>query len=720
MSSIQTSAAARLGGLAVRRPVLLCVSWLIVILVGFAVGGQVTSRLDGTGINVTSSESYRAGQLLSAQDPTGDQVTALVSGTDVTAPAVQSQVDAAVAALRAVPGVAKVSVPYPRGVSRDGQAVAVTVTFARNLSGDAEDTALSTVHDRFHQINAPQVYVSGGPLLNQQMNHGVKKSLQLAEELSLPIILIGLFLVFGSVLAALLPLAVALAGIASALLILLGFSHFTTLSQYALTIVTMIGLGVGVDYSLLIVSRFREERQRTWDKRTAAARAAASAGRTVLFSGLTVTISSLGLCFFDNSFLRSIGLATASVVLVDMLAALTLLPALLALCGVKVKQRRPRETGAFSRLANLAAKLRVGVVVVFTALLVALAIPLSGLHLSNGDALWLPSSTEGRQEYTAATAHFGSSSSNPVEVLVQGEGPRYTAFVTEISSLPQVAAVTSTPLSSGGTLVDLAPAGGDASSSGLALVRAVRADRGTLDVQVGGTPAQIVDFEAMLMRGAPWAIGFVCLTILTLLFAFTGSLLIPIKTLITTALSLGAALGVVTAVFQQGHGAGLLGTVGLGSLDLVTVPCVAAIAFGLAMDYEIFILGRVHEAHLAEPERPRAAVALGLQRSGRIVTSAALLIAVVFACFMVGGNAVIGQIGLGLTLAVLIDATLVRMLLVPATMALLGNAAWWAPGPLRRLHRRYGLTEAAADQDAEPSASQATTPTGTVTGAAAG
>ena len=713
MSSIQTSTAARLGRLATRRPALLCVSWLIVILVGFAVGGQVTSRFDGTGINVTSSESYRAGQVLSAQDPTGDQVTALVSGTDVTAPGVETQVDAAVAAMRAVPGVTRVTAPYPQGVAEDGQAVAVTVTFGRNLSGDAEDTALTAVYDRFHQISAPQVYVSGGPLLNQQLNHGVKKSLQLAEELSLPIILIGLFLVFGSFLAALLPLAVSLAGISSALLILLGFSHFTTLSQYALTIVTMIGLGVGVDYSLLIVSRFREERRRTWDKRAAAARAAASAGRTVLFSGLTVTISSLGLCFFDNSFLRSIGLATASVVLVDMLAALTLLPALLALCGVKVKQRQPRETGVFSRLAQLAAKLRVGVVVLFTALLVALAIPLAGLHLSNGDARWLPSSAEGRQEYTAATAHFGSSSSSPVQVLVQGDGADYTRFASQISTLPQVAAVTSTPLSSGGTLVELAPSGGDASASGLALVREIRAARGTLDVQVTGTPAQIVDFEAMLVRGAPWAIGFVCLTILVLLFAFTGSLLIPIKTLITTALSLGAALGVVTAVFQQGHGAGLFGTAGLGSLDLVTVPCVAAIAFGLAMDYEIFILGRVREAHLADPTRPRAAVALGLQRSGRVVTSAALLIAVVFACFMVGGNAVIGQIGLGLTLAVLIDATLVRMLLVPATMALLGNAAWWAPGPLRRLHRRYGLTEApAAAQAPEPAVAG-------VTGAAA-
>ena len=683
---------------AVRRPRLVLLAWLALILVGFGVGGQVLSRLDGTGINVSSSESAAAGRILDQRDPTGDQITALITGP-VTGTALRGQVLSATAAVRAIPGVAAVSAPYPGGLSADGQAVAVRVTFGANLSGDAEDSAIDSVYARFHLIDAPHVYVGGGPLLNKQMNHSIKKSLQLAEELSLPIILIGLFLVFGSVPAALLPLAVSLAGISSALLILFGFSHVTTLSQYALTIVTMIGLGVGVDYSLLIVSRFREERQQTWDRVEAARRATARAGRTVLFSGLTVTISSLGLCFFDNSFLRSIGLATASVVLVDMLAALTLLPALLALFGVKAKRARTTDTAAgfFAGVAHLAARLRYPVILAGTALLVLLSVPLLGAHSSDGDASWLPSSTESRQEYDAATAHFGSASSNPVEVLVQGTGPQYDAFIARISALPQVAKATSSPLDGGGTLVALAPSGGDASSAGLALVREVRADRGSLHVLVTGNAAQVADFESMLGRGAPWAIGFVALTILVLLFAFTGSLLIPFKTLLTTSFSLAAAMGAVVLVYQDGHGSRLFGTAGLGSLDVVTLPCVAAIAFGLAMDYEIFILGRVREANLADPSRPRAAVALGLQRSGRIVTSAALLIAVVFGCFMAGGNVVIGQIGLGLTLAVLLDATLVRMLLVPATMAALGRAAWWAPGPLRRLHARYGLREQAPE-----------------------
>jgi RND superfamily putative drug exporter len=680
------------GRVATRRPLLVCLAWLIVILAGFGIGGQVMSRFEGSGLDVASSESYQAGRYLNQQDPSGDQITALITGADVTTPAIRGEVLAATADVRRISGVVSVSTPYPNGVSKDGQAVAVKVTFAANLGSDADDTAVNAAYDRFHRISGPTVYVSGGSLLDKQMNHGIKKALSLAEELSLPIILIALFIVFGSFLAALLPLAVSLAGIGSALLILLGFSHVTTLSEYALTITTMIGLGIGVDYSLLLVSRFREERQSVWDRREAARRATARAGRTVLFSGLTVTISALGLCFFDNGFLRSIGLATASVVLIDMLAALTLLPALLALFGVKVnRSHAPRSSGFFASAAQAATRLRYGVVVAATALLVLLAMPLAGLHSSNGDASWLPKSTESRQEFEAATAHAfnrhsGQASSNPIDVVVRGNSPQYTAFVEKISALPQVSGVTFVTLRDGNRLVELAPAGGDAASDGLALVREIRTDRGALDVQVTGSAAQVVDYEAMLARGAPWAIGFVVLTIMVLLFAYTGSLLIPIKTLITTALSLGASLGVVVLVFQDGHGASLfgVGSGGLGSLDVVTAPVVAAIAFGLAMDYEIFILGRVREAYRADQADPRAAVALGLQRSGRIVTSAALLIAVVFACFMVGGNAVIGQIGLGLTLAVLLDATVVRMLLVPATMALLGHAAWWPRGTATR------------------------------------
>lgn len=696
-----------LGRSSARHPWLTCVTWLLLVLVGFALSGQVTARMNGTGLNVSGSESNTVNNLLNTADHSGDSITAVVGGTDVTAAAVRTQVESAVAAVRAMPGVAHVPDPYPARISADHQALAVPVTFQYGLSGSAESTAIDAASARLHQIAAAQVEVSGGPLLTKDLNHSAKKSVALAEELSLPLVLVAMFFVFGGFTAALLPLFAALGSIASTLLILYGFSAVTTLSTYALQITTMIGLGLAIDYSLLIITRFREERARTWDLDKAVANTVATAGRTVFFSGLTVTVCAAGLTVFDNTFLRSIGLAAACAVAIDLLASLTLLPALLTLLGGRIKAgAQLRPDGLFSRIARFALRFRVGVVAASVVALAVLALPVLGVHLANGDARSLPASSESHQAYTLAVDHFGVASNNPIQVVIGGNPANRAAFVRRIEALPGVSSASSSTLTTGQTLVKLSPQGFDDGPAAQALVRQVRADRGTLDVQVGGDAARVIDFQAMLGRGLPWAVVLVGLAILGLLFAFTGSLFIPLKTIITTALSIGAALGITTWVYQDGHLAPLLGTRGVGALNIVTVPLVAAIAFGLAMDYEVFILGRIRERWL-ESHDTADSITTGLHRSGRIVTSAALLIALVFACFIAGGNAIIGQIGLGLTLAVLIDASLVRMFLVPATMALLGRAAWWAPAPLRRLHTRYGLSEPVpmsvpADESADP------------------
>ncbi|HEU5332680.1 MAG TPA: MMPL family transporter [Actinocrinis sp.] len=682
-----------LGRRSARHPWLTCVTWLLLILVGFAVGGQVTSRMSGTGLNISGSESARVNDVLGSSDHSGDTITAVVSGGDVTAPAVRAQVESAVAAVRQISGVAKVADPYPARVAADHQAVALPVTFAYGLSGDDESTAVDAAAARLHQITGAQVDVSGGPLLDHEMNHSAKKSVEKAEEISLPLVLVAMVFVFGGITAALLPLMVALASIACTFLILLGFSDVTKLSTYSLQITTMIGLGLAIDYSLLIITRFREERARTWDVDKAVANTVATAGRTVFFSGLTVTVCAAGLTVFDSTFLRSIGLAAASAVALDLLASLTLLPALLTICGGRIKAgAQLTSNGFFSRIARFSLRFRVGVVVAAVGALGVLTLPLTGLNLANGDARSLPSGSESHQAYTIAVAHFGNASTNPVDVVVGGDAAGRATFVAHIEALPGVSASSVSTLTDGRTLVKLSPLGSDDGPAAQALVRTIRADRGPLDVQVGGNAARVVDFQAMLGRGLPWAVTLVGLAILALLFAFTGSLLIPLKTIVTTTLSIGAALGITAWIYQDGHLAAALGTQGVGALNIVTVPLVAAIAFGLAMDYEVFILGRIRETRL-EGRDTAASVIAGLQRSGRIVTSAALLIAIVFCCFIIGSNAVIGQIGLGLTLAVLIDASLVRMLLVPATMALLGRAAWWAPAPLRRLHARFGLRE---------------------------
>ena len=687
----------------IRHPVLTSLVWLVLVFLGFTVGGQVTSRFSGGVGNSASSESSQAQTVLDNADQAGDSITAVVSaangapGGTLTTPAFQTQVERVLATVRAIPGVSSVADPYTHhGVSADHQALAIDVQFQYNLSDDAQSTAEDNAYTALHTITGADVNVTGGQLLNQQMNHSIKKSAQLAEELSLPIVLIGLFFVFGGFIAAALPLAVAICAISCTLLILLGFSEITSISTYALQITTMIGLGLAVDYSLLIITRFREERTATWDRPKAVERTIRTAGRTVLFSGLTVTMCALGLTVFNSSFLRSMGLAVAAVVAVDMLCALTLLPALLVLCGGRIKPgAKFSDDGWFARIGRFAVRFRLLVVLGTVAVLGACAAPLLGVSLSNGDARSLPAGSEARVAYQVAQAHWGNASTSPIDVLFEGTGPAYSAFAQQIRSLPGVFSATGSTLSNGDQLVELVPQGADDGNLAQGLVRQIRADRGALDVQVGGKAAQVVDFENMLGRGLPWALLLVGGAILVLLFAFTGSVLIPLKTILTTLLSLGAALGVVTWVFQDGHGAGLFGAEGVGALNITTIPLVAAIAFGLAMDYEVFILARVREQYLADPGAPVRAVAAGLQRSGRIVTSAALLISVVFACFMLGGAAVIGQIGLGLTVAILVDATVVRMLLVPATMGLLGRAAWWAPAPLRRLHGRFGLAEPA-------------------------
>lgn len=463
-----------------------------------------------------------------------------------------------------------------------------------------------------------------------------------------------------------------------------------------------------------------------------------AAGRTVLFSGLTVAVSLTGLLVFPSVFLRSMGLAVAAVVVVDMLAAVTLLPALLTRFGGRIRPAKARsedeEGRFFARLARLAQRRRIAVLATVVPALLLLALPVTGMRIAIGDARQLPADTEARQLYDTVDAHFpkGTGVSPVVVVLKPGTD---TATADRIRAL--VPRSETRELPGGESVVELQPTGSVDGTAATDLVERVREVRGDEPVEVTGVAARLVDFRAMLAVRAPWAALTVLTGIFVLLFAFTGSVLLPLRTIATTLLSLGAALGVVVWVFQDGHGAGLLGGEGLGALSLTAPPLIVSIAFGLAMDYEIFILARMRESRSANARRTPAAsgpssggapagrrgtggdlptgstasrrtgddqeaVVTGLRRSGRVVTCAALLLAIVFGAFMTGGFSPILQIGLGLTLAVLIDATVVRMLLVPATMALLGRHAWWAPKPLRRLHDRFGLREAATPRRTVP------------------
>ncbi|WP_121750150.1 MMPL family transporter [Streptomyces sp. E2N166] len=688
---------------ATRRPLTVMLLWGLFLLLGFGLGTGVFGNLSDDVPDVPGTESEAAAEYLDGLDPSGESITAVVEAA-ASGPEVRAQVRGAVADLREIPGVAAVPDPYAtRGlVAEDGRALIVPVTFEGGLDDDAEEAAVDAAADRLRGIDSSGVHVSGGPLLGEQLGERAQEDVKNAELISLPVVLALLLVIFGGLRAAGLPLLVAVAGIAGAFLGLFAFSQFTDISVYAIQVTTMLGLGLAVDYALLMLVRFREERRDTSDVVEAVHRTVAAAGRTVLFSGLTVAVSLAGLLVFPSTFLRSMGLAVAAVVVVDMLAALTLLPALLARFGGKIAPAKVRPKGEegrlFARLARFATRRRVAVLAVAVPALLVLALPVTGMRINIGDARQLPKSTEARQLYDAVDAHFPPGTGvSPVTVVLRPG--------TDAATADRIRALTpgtaSRDLPGGTTVLELPPAGSVDGRAATELVERVRDLRGDAPVQVTGTAAQLVDFRQMLADRAPWAAVTVLAGIFVLLFAFTGSVLLPLRTIATTLLSLAAALGAVVWVFQDGHLAGLIGAEGLGALSLTAPPLIIAIAFGLAMDYELFILARMREARQRTGD-DREAVVTGLRRSGRVVTCAALLLAVVFGAFMTGGFSPILQIGLGLTLAVLIDATVVRMLLVPATMALLGRRAWWAPRPLRRAHERFGVREEAATAPAAP------------------
>ncbi|GAB7043379.1 MULTISPECIES: MMPL family transporter [Catenuloplanes] len=652
-----------LSGAAVRRPVLTIVVWAAVLVAGVAAATGLFSRLSPDLGAVPGSESAVVQERLDAANPVPESITAVIDGASA-----RSVADA-MTAVRALDGVASVSGPVP--TTRTPAVVLVSVV----LDGDAGEPAAEILR----AVPAADVVVSGGPLTTAEYSDQARADVQRAELISLPVVLVLLLVVFGSLLAAGLPLVVAIVGIAANFGLLYLFSLVTDVSVYAVQVTTMLSVGLAVDYALLLVSRFREERAVDPGVPGAVLRASATAGRTVLFTGLTVAVALAGLMVFPDPFLRSLGLAAAGVVLVNMLAAVTLLPAMLHRWGHRISPAAASGGRVFARVAARVQRRPLLTLAGSAAVLVVLALPVAGLTIGTGDSRSLPSASATR-ELDEALARDFPALYGPEPLLV----PASAADEARIAAVPGIAR---TVAENG--VVRAFPAERASSASTQDAVAALRAQ----GFEVAGQGARLADYRAMLGERAPIAAGLVGLGTLALLFAFTGSILLPVKAVLTNLLSIAASLGVVVWVFQDGHFAWLLGSERLHDTNLTVPVLVAAIAFGLSVDYEMFLLSRIRERHLAG-DAPDRAVAAGLQQTGRIITSAGLLLVVVFAGFLTGGFAPIKQIGLGLVLAVALDATLVRLLLVPATMTLLGRWNWWAPRPMRSLHLRYGLREA--------------------------
>jgi len=408
-----------------------------------------------------------------------------------------------------------------------------------------------------------------------------------------------------------------------------------------------------------------------------------------------VAVALIGLLVFDEPTIRSLGLAGIGVVVATALAGLTLLPALLALVGGRLKPQAAGAAGhGFARIARVIQRGAVPVVVVVGIGLALLSLPFTNARFEDIGVHALPESSETRQVAETVDRWFPGRSEPVVAVAdAAPDDPRLARWVTEVEGLDGVAGVEARPTPQGDvTVVEVEAEGETNGSTAQAVARELRRADPGFPVMVGGDPAEVVDFKDSLTGRLPLAAAVIVLATFALLFLMTGSVVVPLKAIVMNILSLGATLGTLVWVFQDGHLAGLLGIDPPGALDLVMPLVVFVFAFGLSMDYEVFLLARIREAWLETGDNDRA-VTLGLARSGRIITSAALLMVVVFAGFAAGEMLAVKQLGLGLAVAVVVDATVVRTLLVPATMKLLGHWNWWAPAPLARLHARFGIEE---------------------------
>jgi putative drug exporter of the RND superfamily len=706
---------------------------IVVLGVFVFLGSQVFSRLEGQGFNDPTSGSSVAADALARSFPGRPNVVILVStrdGANVGSPSItRAGVDLTqlISRQRGVSAVASWWTTSASDMrSRDGLQALIVAHVASTGTKSADDNTsrlITTLGGGTTMLNV----AVGGPMgVNHDINSQVGMDLTHAETLAVPITLILLLVAFASLVAASLPLAIGVIAIFGAFAELFLVSQITDVSIFAINLATAMGLGLGIDYALLIVNRFREEMNAQDGVEEALVRTVSSAGRTVIFSSLTVAVALSALLVFPLYFLRSFAYAGIGVVVIALLGAVVTLPAILALLGPRVnagRLRRSRPVRAASGnsvfwqgVARRVMRRPILFALPVVALLVVAGLPF--LHASFGvpDDRVLPTTASSRQVGDALRSNFGGGTTTAVTSVIEGSPPAgaLAAYAQQLSSLPSVQSVDSaagsfsaghqsaaanrsdTRFIAGGvqylSVVGPADTQSSASQRLVSAVRAVAPPNGTTAL-VGGAAAELVDGNTAIGSHLALAIAIIAISTFILLFLFTGSLLLPIKALVLNLLSLTAVFGAMVWIFQDGHGSGFLGfTPGVVNTSMpVLLFC---IAFGLSMDYEVFLLSRIKEFHDRGATNDDAVVS-GLAHAGRIITTAAALLAVTFLAFATSKVSFMQLFGLGTAIAIVVDASLIRAILVPAFMRVAGEANWWAPGPLRRLHRRIGLSEAA-------------------------
>ncbi|MFC9748270.1 MMPL family transporter [Streptomyces niveus] len=730
----------RIAELAIRRARLVLVVAVVAVALMGAVGAGAFSVLKGGGYDDPASQSSRAGKVIEEKFGGETNLILLVRTAEgrIDSPAADRSGQALVADLKAEKDLDNVlsywDTDSPDLRSEDGRE-AIVLAHVKGEKTEQEKRAKAIIDTYGGPYEGGlTIEAGGGTAVGADLSAQVPKDLILAEAIAVPLTLILLLVVFGSVVAALLPLVIGTIAIAGTFAELALLGGVTDVSNSAPNLTTALGLGLGIDYALLMISRFREQLATGAAVDDAVRHTVRTAGRTVAFSAATVAVALAALLVFPQYFLRSFGYAGVGVVAIAAISTLFVMPALFVVLGHKVnngrlpwakKERAASRTPLWGRIARTVMRRPALTALPVLAVLLLAASPLLGITLGTPDERVLPEDAKSRQVSEVLREKFNGNDDAAVHVVLDNAVDKapLASYATQLSELAGVVRVEAGP----GTYVDGRPAAPGPGNAALSRpdaqrlnvvsdlepksddaqnlvkeVRGVATPAGTAPL-VGGTDAVLIDSKDSISGQIPLALALVAVTTFILLFLFTGSVVQPLRALVLNVISLGAALGVMTWIFQDGNLASLLGVTPQPMEASMTV-LMFVIAFGLSMDYEVFVTSRIKELH-DEGEDNESAVTNGLGHTGRIVTAAACLLAVSFFAFGTAEISFMQMFGLGSGLAILIDAVAVRGVLVPAAMRLLGRSAWYAPPLLRTFHGRYGLSEGgpapAPDQIAE-------------------
>ena len=693
----------KLGHVLVKHRKSAVILFIVGILVAGGVGSMIFNRLDSGGYSNPHSDSYKVYKYLTEELKLSDPAVVVIvdsGSTDVTDPVIAEKGITLEKKIAQEEGVTKTLSYWSSGgeatlKSSDGKAAYILI-YGSGEAFTPESQQLGAFFQKNYdgEYNGLTLYAGGVGVIGNAITEKISNDLKISEAISIPLTFILLAFVFGAMVASAMPLIVGVAAILGAFFILYLFTLFTDVSIYALNLTTGMGLGLGIDYALLIVNRFREEMHHGKSVEDSVVNTMATAGKTVFYSGLTVLVTLLSLTFFPLPFLKSFGYAGVSVVALAVVGALFGLPPILALVGSKIDKGvirksaiTPKEDGRWAQTARIVMKRPTAVVILSLVILGLMAAPITNIKFSQGDSRMLPADNKAAIATALQAERFPGQTGNPIEIIVLGGSDKLDQINTYAEKIKAEAGIVGVvpPITIGEDVRVIAyqsmlPRTPE-SQQLIHTIRDIPSPEGTL---IGGVAADYTDSQDGISATLPWALGWIILSVLVLIFIFTGSIILPIKAVLLNFLSLGATMGVLTWVFIDGHLQWLVGSFTLtGTLDTSIVILIAVVVFGLSMDYELFLLSRIREEHLAGKSNVES-VAVGLQRSARIITAAAVLLAVVFAAFITSGVTSIKSMGFGVSLAVIIDATIVRGLLVPALMRLFGERNWWAPKWMQR------------------------------------